>query len=342
MAPSEVARHIACAHAVRGANARGMQIHGWRGYDPPMLTGSGRRMAVLFALGGAALAAVVFARWDLRRSGAPRPLCRVAVPAFAVAGAGGSDRELAALAAGNPAAASDPRAAEDPGAAALADGLAAALAAQLGGIRGIDAAGPAELARGAREPFDLRLSGRFSAEGPWWEVEAAWLGRSGNVRRALHLASRHERIFVLQERLALSTAELCGIAPSFAERRALSRGLASSLTAYELYLRARALLDRTVRPRSGSAPAAATSLLRQATEYDPTFALAHATLAEALVAGGATSEAVHEAELARELDDHLPAIHLALVRADRAAGRTDAARLELRRLRSLRPEIVSR
>ena len=301
-----------------------------------MLTGSGRRMAVLFALGGAALAAVVFARWDLRRSGAPRPICRVAVPAFAVAGAEGSDRELAALAAGNPGAAGD------PGEIALADGLAAALAAQLGGIRGIDAAGPAELARGAREPFDLRLSGRFGAEGPWWEVEAAWLGRSGNARRALHLASRHERIFVLQERLALSTAELCGIPPSFAERRALSRGLASSLTAYELYLRARGLLDGAVRPRAGSAPAAAASLLRQATEYDPTFALAHAALAEALAAGGATSEAVHEAELARELDDHLPAIHLALVRADRAAGRTDAARLELRRLRSLRPEIVPR
>jgi tetratricopeptide (TPR) repeat protein len=274
-----------------------------------------RRAAALLALGGAVLAILAFALRDLRRATAPRPVCRVAVPALA---------------------------AGDPGAAALGDGLTAALAAQLGGIRGVAAAGPADLAAGDRGPFDLRLQGRLRAAGPRLDVEATWLDGAGRARRTLRLAASRERIFDLQERLALATAGLCGIQPSFAERRALARGLAESLPAYDLYLRARALLDGAAPPPAGAAaPAAAASLLRQATELDPEFALAHAALADALVVSGRPATAVQEAELARELDDHLPAIHWALIRADRAAGRPEAAALELRRLLSLRPEVAA-
>ncbi len=295
----------------------------------------GRRKAVLLASGGAALAALAFALVDLERASAPRPLCRVAVPAFVA----GADPGAAAL--------PDGSAAGNPGAAALPDGLAAALAAQLGGIRGVDSCGPAELASGAGGPFDLRLEGRLRAAGPQLEVEVAWLDGAGRRRRNVRITAGRRRIFEVQERLALATAALCGIRPSFAERRALGRGLAASLPAYGLYLRARALLDGAARPPAGTPPAtAAADLLRRATALDPGFALAHAALAEALAAGGAVdpvraADAVHEAEMARELDDHLPAIHLALARADRAAGRPEAARVEILRLLSLRPEIAA-
>jgi hypothetical protein len=293
---------------------------------------SGRRAIALLVLGGTGLAALLFALLDLERERAWRPVCRLAVTAFAA-----------------PA-----QAAEPAEAAGLADGLAAALATQLSGIRGIDAAGPAELAAGDRGPFTLRLAGRLRAAAPRLQVEVAWIdGASGRVRRALLLSAGRGRLPELQERLALATAAECGIRPSFAERRALARGLAGSLPAYELYLRARALLDR-----DAGAPErhdAAARLLRQATALDPGFALAHAALAEALLREGLvtkerraealsikerSAEALREAELARELDDHLPAIHLALVRADRAAGRQRAARVELLRLLSLRPEIA--
>jgi len=278
---------------------------------------SGRRAVLLLTVGGAALAALVFALLDLERASARRPVCRVGVAALATAG-------------------------DDAEEISLADGLAAALAAQLSGIRGVDAVGPAELAAGDRGPFALRLAGRLRVAGPRLAVEMTWLDGAGRARRALRISAGRERLFELQERLALATASLCGIRPSFAERRALGRGLAESLPAYDLYLRARALLDGTARPPAGATtPAAAADLLRRATALDPGFALAHATLAEALVAGGRPAEAIEEAEQARELDDHLPAIHLALVRADRAAGRPDAAAVELRRLLSLRPEIAA-
>ncbi len=280
---------------------------------------SGRRALAFVALGAAGFVGTLFVLVDLARERALRPFCHLAVPAFA---------------------------AGSPGAAALGDGLAAALAAQLSGIRGVDAAGPAELALAGPGggPFTLRLAGRLLAAEPRLEIEMRWIdGRSGRTLRARRLAVARERIFDLQERLARETAALCGIRPSFAERRALARGLASSLPAYELYLRARALLDGA---GTGGRPAppdydAAARLLRQATAADSELALAHAALAEALLGEGRAAAALDEAELARELDDHLPAIHLTLVRADRAAGRPRAARIELLRLLSLRPEVAA-
>ncbi len=268
---------------------------------------SGRRAIVMALLAAGGLTAALFAILDQERGALARPACRVAVSAFA----GGADE---------------------------GEALAAVLAVQLSGIRGVDASGPAELAAGERGPFNLRLAGRLQAAGPRLAITMTWLdGAGGAVRRRLGLAADRGRIFDLQERLALATIDLCAIRPTFAERRALARGLASSLPAYWLTLRARALLD-------GAAPdrdAAAAGLLRQALADDSECALAHAALAEALAGEGRGEEAVAEAERARELDDHLPAIHLVLVRADRAAGREAQAQIELRRLLSLRPEIAA-
>jgi len=83
-----------------------------------------------------------------------------------------------------------------------------------------------------------------------------------------------EDVFAIQEQISESVARALRLVLSDRDRDALQSRRSSSLEAYELYLRARQVLSSLRNLRM------AVPLLERALELDPSFALAHASLAE--------------------------------------------------------------
>ena len=85
-------------------------------------------------------------------------------------------------------------------------------------------------------------------------------------------------IFALQDEIARAVVEALGIKLLPSDKSGLSLGGSANAEAYDLYLRAKAL----VRKELETERRAAAELFRQAIERDPSFALAHAALADVL------------------------------------------------------------
>jgi len=107
-----------------------------------------------------------------------------------------------------------------------------------------------------------------------------------SVNDGYHLWSeRYDReltdIFVIQDEIATAIAGRLAAALRGAEAKSLVRASTSNIEAYELYLKARALMKHR-----GSALLTATEKLERAVALDPEFAPAFAYLAQALVLSG--------------------------------------------------------
>jgi len=114
-----------------------------------------------------------------------------------------------------------------------------------------------------------------------------------------------------------------------------------NMAAYDLYLKGRELMHQE---HTSANYQAAIANFQQALSQDPNFALAQAGLAEASLAmygenkdGFWAEKALHAAEMARQLNDTLPEVHVALGSAYSATGRSAEAIQELERAAQLAP-----
>ena len=166
------------------------------------------------------------------------------------------------------------------------DGLAEELTAALARLKGVRVASRTSSFQFRGSGMDVRTIGERLGVGAMLE---------GSVRRAgerlrvtvqlvnavdgLQLWSERfdrqmEDVFAIQEEIAESVARALRLVLTQHDRDALQARRTTSLDAYELYLRARQILN-SLRNLRMTLP-----LLEKAIELDPDFALAHATLAE--------------------------------------------------------------
>jgi adenylate cyclase len=138
---------------------------------------------------------------------------------------------------------------------------------------------------------------------------------------------RLEDVFALQSEIARCIVQALKVSLTPAEVERMDRGGTASPRAYELFLRARQL----VREHSDTSIMQAADVARLAVQADPQFALAHATLADALSAAMSWNvasarhcrdEALAAAERAAVLHPGLPDAQLARANLLSAAGRT--------------------
>jgi TolB-like protein len=139
-----------------------------------------------------------------------------------------------------------------------------------------------------------------------------------------------EDVFAIQEEIAESVARALRLVLTERDRDALQSRRTSSLEAYELYLRARQILNSLRNLR------VAVPLLERAIELDPSFALAHAALAEVSHFlydwSGARPEDLQRAEAASQkalaLAPDLAEVHVARGAALALTRRFDEAAVE--------------
>ena len=148
-------------------------------------------------------------------------------------------------------------------------------------------------------------------------------------------------VFALHRTAAESLSEALQLSLSQTDRERLARAPTSDTEAFEMYARARALLERPDVPGN---VVRAIEMLKGATQRDPRFALAHAALGE----GHWTryQETKDEAEVVRaqdaitealRLDPEQPLTRTALARLYQGIGRPNEAIEELRRVLALQP-----
>jgi non-specific serine/threonine protein kinase len=150
-----------------------------------------------------------------------------------------------------------------------------------------------------------------------------------------------EDVFAIQEEIAESVARALRIVLTDRDRDALQSRRSSSLEAYELYLRARQILNSLRNLRM------AVPLLERAIEIDPSFALAHAALAEVshwLYAwSGARPEDLRRAEATSQralaLAPDLAEVHVARGAALALTRRFDEAAAEFGSAIRLNPQL---
>ncbi len=147
--------------------------------------------------------------------------------------------------------------------------------------------------------------------------------------------------FALQDAAVLQVADLLRIEVGMTDQTALSAGGTDDPEANKLYLRGLGVLRNH---QSTDDLAQARSLLREAISLDPSFALAHAALAEAewqtyrLTEDLAwTDRAIASAERALALDDGLAEVHTVLGNIYEGRGEYDRALASLDRALTLDP-----
>ncbi|HXI01864.1 MAG TPA: tetratricopeptide repeat protein, partial [Candidatus Saccharimonadales bacterium] len=152
-----------------------------------------------------------------------------------------------------------------------------------------------------------------------------------------------EGVFELQDEIAEKIARALEIRLTLNEKAQIARAPTSSLRAYDLYLRGRALSRR--RTEAGLQRAAA--LYEQALRMDPDFALAQAGLADAysisLMFGwnlgeGSRERAKEASRKAIELDPTLPEAHVSMGLVAALDGDLDGGIRRLQHAVSLEPE----
>jgi len=242
----------------------------------------------------------------------------------------------------------------DPARNYFGEGLSSVLISQLSGIPGLNVVSRSEASsykgKGARQiakelGVQEVLEGEVMAAGDRVCVAANLVdGETGVVIWSSgSLQGNCGEVLGLQDRLVRQVVQALSLPLSAAKRQSLSQGPTGSLAAYDFYLRARSMLDDIDHPEDLDS---ACELFRKALELDPDFALAHAGLAEALIATyrrdrdpSVLAEARRRAQRAVAIDPNLPAAHIALAKVDWNTGRRAQSILELRRLVALHPEL---
>jgi TolB-like protein/Tfp pilus assembly protein PilF len=264
------------------------------------------------------------------------------------------DATGAATVAGAPAAPSAPRLAvlyfealsADPDDAFLAEGLTEDLVVDLARVEGLRVA-----ARGELQPFrgrdlpprtiarelgvDYIVQGSVRRAGQRARISAQLVRASdGHASWAERFDRTLEDLFEVQAEVSRRIVEALQVTLRPAEREMLDRAPTRNREAYELYLRARALLDQSERDPNVRAG----EVLERAVELDPDFALAHAALAECYGSRGsawwAGKEIVEQARphalRALELDPDLPEAHMAMGFVHRLEGDAEGLMREFR------------
>ena len=149
-------------------------------------------------------------------------------------------------------------------------------------------------------------------------------------------------VFAVQSDVARRIATSLQAALTPAETARVARAPTSSVQAYELFLKSQAL--REVDPERNRE---AIALLRQATEIDPSFALAHAMTAVRLTFLSNfgdrrfLTEALTSAQAAVQADPTLGRAHYALAASHLLAGRISQARLSFLKAAELDPSLAA-
>jgi TolB-like protein/thioredoxin-like negative regulator of GroEL len=241
----------------------------------------------------------------------------------------------------------------DPGDAFLAAGLTDDLIVDLTRLQNVQVASREDVRVYRDRPVPPRTLARELA------VDFVLLGsvrRAGNrARIAAQLvrasdghalwAERFDRtlddLFEVQAEVSRRIVEALQVRLKPGEREVLERAPTRSTEAYALYLRARELLDGL--SREGNLRAA--ELLKQATDLDPQFALAHAALGECYAARGLKDwdpdtgeQAMLCALRALEIDPDLFEGHIARAMALRLKGEAGELQRELEQLLRINPD----
>ncbi len=273
-----------------------------------------RRILIAASLVIAALAAVVFAVLQWRRSAAPATRAAPGLPAAQV-------RSLAVLPFANRSAAS--------GAAMVADAVSEGLVDQLSALRDLEVIATSSVARyrdrpvdplaAARElDVDAVVAGEVADEAGALRVRAELVeAKSGRRLWGGRYAHATGALLILPQQIGVELGETVRPALSTAERQRLGKRHTDDPEAQRLYLMGRWFWNRAT--REGNERAA--DLFRQAIARDPGYALAHAGLADAygLVLADWyrpprewTPRAVAAAEQALRLDPELAEAHTLL------------------------------
>ena len=234
----------------------------------------------------------------------------------------------------------------------LADGISAGLIAQLSEISGIRVAARAATSTSKGQPPDfaslesrfgigLFLEGEVQQSGEDLRVDVKLTDADSNlVLWSESFRDSSAGVFALQKEIAYRLTAVLSIPLSRIERDRLARDPAGSLKAWEYFVKADQKLDARD-PRSLDD---AVNLLEQALRLDPRFALAHASLSEALwqiYRRDAKSEKLQQAEKearrALEIDPGLPAAQTALARVLRATGHSAESIGELQKVLGTHP-----
>ncbi len=179
------------------------------------------------------------------------------------------------------------------------------------------------------------VEGQVHGEGDKLEVDVQLTDAgSGVVLWSESFAGSAAKIFDLQRQIALRLARVLAVPLSAAERRRMAKDPTSSLAAYSYDLRGeQSLADAT----DAQGLAIAATQFREALRRDPSFALAHAGLAETLVRlnqdrpdAALLEEANQHAHRALELDAALGPAQVALAQVARAQGHPESAIKELK------------
>ncbi len=230
----------------------------------------------------------------------------------------------------------------------LARGIPAGLISRLGQVSGLEVLGRSESwgaaeKSGSAEQLASRLGVASLVEGELHGGESDLRvdvkltdGSTGLVVWSQGFTGTEKALFDLQRKIATSVVRVLAVPLSRAERRRMARNPTSSLAAYALDLRAEQSLARATDPQGVEL---ASAQFREALRRDPSFALAHAGLAEALVRlhegrpdVELLAEADRHAHRALELDPGLGLSHVALARVARAQGHPESAIEELRKV----------
>jgi serine/threonine protein kinase/tetratricopeptide (TPR) repeat protein len=243
----------------------------------------------------------------------------------------------------------------DPAREYFGDGMSSVLINQLSNVPSLNLVSRSEASsykgsrKGARQiakelGAQEILEGQVVEAGERVRVNASLVdGETGFVVWSRILEGARSEIFHLQDRLAREVAQALSLPLNAAERQRLARGPTGSVEAYDVYLRARSLLDDVDHPENLDS---ASELFRKALELDPGFALAHAGLSETLTTTyrrdrdpALVTEARRQAERALAIDPNLPDALIALAAVDRSTGRIQESIGELRRLVAFHPEL---
>jgi non-specific serine/threonine protein kinase len=233
------------------------------------------------------------------------------------------------------------------------DGLAEELIAALARLQGVRVASRTSSFQFRGSGADVRTIGERLGVGAVLEGSVRRAGERlrvtvqlVNARDGYQLWSERfdrqmEDVFAIQEEIAQSVARALRLVLTDHDRDALQSRRTSSLEAYELYLRARQVLNSLRNLRM------AVPLLERAIELDPSFALAHAALAEAshwLYAwAGARPEDLGRAEAASQqalaLAPDLAEVHVARGAALALTRRFEEAAAEFGSAVRLNPQL---
>jgi tetratricopeptide (TPR) repeat protein len=219
----------------------------------------------------------------------------------------------------------------------IADGIGDSLRAKLSALRNVYVADTRTMA-----VAKLLVKGTLQGAGDRIALTLRIENADGKPPRLIpEIKGVKQDLLTLEDRVFTQIADALVIRQSSEEKARTTAHPTEDLTAYDLYLRGNNIIHGK---RTAAAAQEALSLFEQATNKDPSFALAYAGTADACIRmyqetreSSWTQKAIGAAEQAQRLNDNMPQVHDALGTAYGAVGRTAEAISELKRSLQLAP-----